>query len=114
MRDRSVKIRAVYEEDERQYIDIFSCLTDGNYIDIEKAASGIARDWEESKNSYTLWRFILSFDDDGYAYMEWESGHQAATIDILGKHMVAGATFTRFDGLREGSSRYLIDSIEDA
>lgn len=108
------KIRALYEEDERQYMEFSAQLTDDNQIDETTRITGFAVEWEESKNNYTRWSCIVSPDEGHKAYVEWEGSNQLTTIDFMGRHIAVGATFTRVDGVREGASSYRIVSVTDA
>ena len=107
------KIRALYEDDERQYMEFNVKLTADNQIDETKRVTGFAIEWEESKNNYTRWPFVVSPDEEHRAFVEWEGSNQLTTIDLMGRNIVVGATFTRTDGVIEGGSDYRIESVRD-
>ncbi|MCE8027685.1 hypothetical protein HOP54_03150 [Halomonas daqingensis] len=105
-----VTIKACYIDDERQYMEFKAQLTANNQIDENEKIFGVAVEWEKEKSNYTKWPFIVSPDDGHWAFVEWEGSDQVTMIDLMGRNVVVGATFTRIDGM-QGKSNYKIKSI---
>lgn len=72
-------IRALYKDDERQYMEFRVQLTTDNRINENNRITGIAIEWEESKNSYTRWPFVVSPDYGHQAFVEWNGNNQLTT-----------------------------------
>lgn len=99
------RIKAVYIEDEREFMEFDVTLNSDGRIDENQSITGFA------KEEYTTWRFTVTPDDGETAFIEWEDCPDwLTTIELMNKRIYIGMEFTRFDH-KHGKSVYKVVSI---
>lgn len=91
-----VRLNAVCDEDERQYVVMLLRQANDGTLDVEFEHFGYVNDFNDDTKDYEMYPFTMAQMDDTRAVLDWGAWDETTTtFDVFGRRLVSGETIVR-------------------